>query len=137
MSTINFLPILIASAVSFAISSLWYSPFIFGNAWTNLLKISDRDIANISPKNVWLRYLIQFIATLINFSVLAFAIVSFGVNSGSDGAFVGLIAWLGFIATGSVARLLWEKEPLKLVLIDAINDLLILTIGGAIIGAWR
>jgi hypothetical protein len=137
MYTINFWPILVASAVSFGLSSLWYSPILFGKEWMDLLKITDRNVSEMSAGTIWLRYVIQFIITIVSFCVLAFVIAMAGVNSGSDGAFMGFLTWLGFMLPVSLSGLLWKKEPLKLVLIDVINNLVILAIGGAIIGAWR
>jgi len=137
MYTINFWPILVAAAAGFALSSLWYSPILFGKEWMDLLKITDRNISAMSANNIWLRYAAQFVATIITFCVLAFTVAMSGTGSAGDGALIGFLAWLGFMAPLSLSGLLWKKEPLKLVLIDAINNLIVLVIGGAIIGAWR
>jgi len=135
MSTINYLPILVSSVVGFGISSLWYSPILFGKEWMEARKISTNDIEK--TKGIFRSYITQFIVTLVTFSVLAFIISMADVRSSTDGAFLGLLAWLGFIVPTSLSSLLWKRETITLVLIDTINYLLILTIGGAIIGAWR
>jgi hypothetical protein len=137
MNPINYLPILVASLVSFAISSLWYSPMLFGKEWLALRKISETEIADIQARGVWKSYLAQFIMTLITFSVLAFVVSMAETRSSSDDAFLGLLAWLGFIVPISLSSWLWKKESFTLVMIDAVNNLIVLTIGGAIIGAWK
>ncbi|MFA6553983.1 MAG: DUF1761 domain-containing protein [Candidatus Paceibacterota bacterium] len=134
MNPINYLPILVASLASFAISSLWYSPILFGKEWVAL---SGTDMKTINPKTVWKSYIAQFFITLITFSVLAFLISMASVRSSTDGAFLGLLVWLGFVIPSLLSGLLWKRESFTLVLIDAINNLVVLTIGGAIIGAWR
>jgi hypothetical protein len=59
------------------------------------------------------------------------------VRSSTDGSFVGLLAWIGFILPISISGLLWKRDTFTLFLIDVVYNLLIITIGGAIIGAWR
>lgn len=134
MNTVNYLPILVSSVVAFGISSLWYSPILFGKEWMEGRKISELDMDN---KGVLKSYLFQFIESLITFSVLAFILSMTEIQNGTDGAFLGLLAWLGFILPTSLSDLIWKKEKITLVLIDTINYLLILVIGGAIIGAWN
>jgi len=81
-------------------------------------------------------YAVHFIASLVSLSVLAFAINMIGIQSASDGAFIGFFAWLGFVAPFSVSDFLWRKSPSRLVIIDTINVLLTLVVSGAIIAAW-
>ncbi len=137
MNSINIWPILITSVVGFGISSLWYSPILFGKEWADLLSISDKDIANMRASSIWTKYIVQFILSFISFSILAFVMSIIDVSNTSDGAFVGLIAWLGFMLPLFASGFLWKKDPFKLMMIDAVNYLLILTIGGAILGTWR
>ncbi len=137
MATVNFWPILVASVVAFIISALWYSPILFGKEWMALSKISAADVEASKAKGMWKLYLIQFIVTLVTFSVLGFIITAAGPMSASDGAFLGFLAWLGFVATTAIGGMLWENKPLKLVLIQTISMLLNLVIGGSIIGVWR
>lgn len=137
MYTVNFWPILVAGIVSFAIGALWYSPILFGREWMMLTKMSSADIAAAKAKGMWKAYVTQFILALVSFCVLSFVIVSTQTMTGSDGAFLAFIVWLGFIATESVSRYLWENKPFKLILISGIGSLISLVIGGAIIGAWR
>jgi hypothetical protein len=135
MYTFNFWAILVASAAAFAISALWYSPVLFGKEWMALTKMKDS--SNMNGSKMWGSYIIHFIVSIVTFCVLGFGINAAGVSNGQDGAFLGAIIWLGFIATIGVSEILWKKTPIKLVLIDTFNSLITLVIGGAIIGAWR
>lgn len=137
MNSISFLPIVVSSLVGFGISSLWYSPILFGKEWMESQKFSPEALDAMNKSNIVHSYILQFVFTLITFTVLAFVISMADVRSSTDGAFLGLLAWLGFIVPTSLSSLLWKKETFTLVLIDSINYLLILTIGGAIIGAWK
>jgi hypothetical protein len=136
MYIINIWAIIVAAIVSFAIGSLWYSPFMFGKEWMSLVKIGQKDIDGMKMSSMWGSYIIHFLATFVTLCVLAFAITSLGTQNAVDGAFIGFFAWLGFIAPFGISELLWRKSPVKLVLIDSINVLLSLVIGGVIIAAW-
>lgn len=137
MTSINFWPILGASVAGFAISALWYSPVLFGKEWLSLARMTAADIAEARARGIATYYLIQFVSTLVMFIVMGFAAISAGALSAGDGAFVGFLAWIGFVIPTKMGVLLWRKEPFKLFLIDAINYFLVLIVGGAIIGAWN
>lgn len=136
METINLWSILVASIVAFVIGAIWYSPILFGKEWMALTKLSDADVAAAKTKGVTLFYVIQFIFTVVSFCVLGFALGSIGTHTASDGAFLGLLAWVGFVLPIGVSNLMWEKKPFKLVLINTVSTLLSLVVGGAIVGAW-
>ncbi len=134
MEPINIFPILVATVVAFGIGSLWYSPFLFGKEWLEGRNIKEENIEKFGTIK---RYVVQLIFTLISFSVLAFIISMAEVRSSTDGAFLGILAWIGFIIPSSLAGLIWKRDTFTVFLIDVVYSLLILTIGGAIVGAWR
>ena|SRR3989344_4140803 len=137
MYTINFWPVLVAAVVSFGIGALWYSPILFGKEWMTLTKMSDSDMEAAKAKGMWKSYVVHFIATLISFLVLAFISTTIGIANAGDGAYIAFLLWLGFVLPINVSEYLWKKAPIKLVIIDTVNVLVSLLIGGAIIGAWR
>jgi|SRR3989344_785967 len=136
MENINIWSIVVAAIVAFVISAIWYSPILFGKEWMSLNNLSDKDVSGAKNKNVTWFYIIQFVVTLISFCVLGFALSAIGTRTVSDGALLGLLAWVGFILPIGVSTLIWEKKSIKLVLINTICTLLTLVVGGAIIGAW-
>lgn len=136
MFTVNIWPILVASVVAFAIGALWYSPVLFGKEWMALAKINQSDVERARAGSMWKSYISQFVATLVMFGVLSFIIWTTKTSSLSDGAFLGLLIWIGFTATEGVGALLWERKPFRLVLIQCVGTLISLVVGGAIIGAW-
>lgn len=128
---------LISAVVGFGIGALWYSPILFGKEWMRLSRVSDSDMAQAKARGMWKPYLVHFIMNLVMFAVLGFFVASSDAITSTDGAFLGLIAWIGFIAPMGIYGLLWKREPFKLVLIDSVQILIGLVIGGAILGAWK
>jgi hypothetical protein len=133
---INIWSVIVATVVAFIIGAIWYSPVLFGKEWMALSGCTDKDMNDAKKKGVFKFYIIQLITTLVTFVVLGFAMSFAGVDTTSDGALIGIIAWLGFILPGHIGSLMWERRPVKLVLINTVCSLLTLVVGGAIIGAW-
>jgi hypothetical protein len=136
MITVDFWAIVVASIVAFIIGALWYSPLLFGKQWMSLIGMKERDIEIAKEKGMTKLYIVQFIITLITFTVLGFAISSLSITSARDAGFIGLLAWVGFIVPGAMGSLIWERKPFKLIMINSIGTLVCWVIGAAIIGMW-
>ncbi len=138
MHIVNFWAILVAAVVAFIVGSIWYSPVLFGKEWMALTGMSEKEIAAAKSKGgMWKPYLAQFVGTLVSFIVLGFIVAAASGVTAADGAFMGFLVWLGFGATFALGSFLWEKKPMKLLVIQGAYSLLTLVIGGAIIGVWH
>ncbi len=135
MTSMNFWPILVSAVVAFGVSALWFSPILFGNEWMRLADISEKDMSG--KKGLWKLYIVQFIITLVIFMVMGFLISTTGSRTVSDGVFLALLLWVGLSLTSAIGRMLWQKVPLKMLLIVELCTLITWLVGGAIIGAWR
>lgn len=133
---INIWSVIVATIVAFVIGAIWYSPILFGREWLSLIGHSQKEVDDFKKKGVIKFYIIQLIITFITFCILGFAMTALSTKTGSDGAFIGVLAWLGFILPFGISAIIWEHRSFKLVLIDTVNLLLSLVVGGAIIGTW-
>lgn len=136
MNSVNFWSILVSSLITFLITSIWYSKFLFGREWAELNQKSDSDLES-AQKGVWKYYIIYFIATIITFCILGFIVNSTSVTRAIDGSFFGFLLWLGFVAPTILGDYLWNNSTFRLFLINSIPVLINLVIGGAIIVGWR
>ena len=137
MNNINFWALVLATLVGFGLSSIWYSPFLFGQEWMSLRKIDDKSFEWLRNNGLIYRYLAIFLANLVTFGVLAFMIVQAEAVGATDGAFLGLLAWLGFIVPVTLSGLVWRRESFNLFLIESVGYLINLVVGGAILGWWN
>src|SRR5689334_11345271 len=129
--SLNWLAIVAATLSSFAIGGLWYSPMLFGKPWARLVGLSDADLARGLPRVFGGALLCAFVAAVnLAFFLGAKATVGFG-------AFAGAAAGVGWVATGLVTTMLFERRPGALVAIDAAYHVVALTVMGVILGAWR
>jgi Protein of unknown function (DUF1761) len=131
-SKLNFLAIFVAALSTFLLGGIWYSKAIFGKAWARENGLTDEDLKKGNMVKI---FGVSFILALIGSVNLAMflgptADVSFG-------AFAGLAAGAGWVATQVGTHYLFEHKSLTLFLINAGYSTVSLTIMGAILGAWH
>ncbi len=129
LPSINLLAVLAAAAVIMLAGWIWFLPKVFGDAWSDLTR------ANLKPSSRWLP-----VGVLGNFLLaLVLAVVVNIAHAGSvvDGLFIGILAWLGFVVTLEIDRLVWEKIPFNLFMVRTGNYLIGFALAGAILAVWR
>jgi hypothetical protein len=128
---VNYLAVLAAAVVSFAVGPLWYGP-LFGKQWMALTGISEESAAEAGMK--------PLIFTFIGFLFLAYAIariMSFGMMTGiAMGLMVAVLAWLLIMAPLMLSQTLYQGQPVKLFVIDSSFRLVTTLIMGIILGLW-
>jgi len=133
MDGINIWAILVASLVAFAIGSLWYSPILFANPWMKALKLSQEELAST---NMAKTFGLAYVTSL----VMAFCLAAF-LNDPSigfqEGVFYGFLTGFGFVAMSMGMTYLFSRQSLTLFLIDAGYQIVLYTVMGGILGAWK
>ena len=79
---------------------------------------------------------IDFVGSLVMAFVLVHAVHYAGATTLVLGAVVGFFNWLGFIAVGNLAGVLYEKKPFNLFLIDISGQLIALIAMGGLLAVW-
>ncbi|MBI5226414.1 DUF1761 domain-containing protein [Candidatus Micrarchaeota archaeon] len=123
--------IVIAAVIQMVVGFLWYSPMLFGNAWMKMsgIKMDQKQKPDMMMPMVWM-----FLGTLVLSFVLSGFVGYAGAKGLVDGAFVGVMAWIGFIATTTVHTVLFENKPFKLYLLNNGHYLVGLALAGAVLG---
>jgi hypothetical protein len=130
---VNYLAVVIAAVVALVIGFIWYSPRVFGNRWMTYLGTTQAQLGNPGPTGM----AVGVVASLINAWVLAVLSLNLGGKSLTDGVMLGVLAWLGFMATITAAQISFEKKPWGLWVLNNAHNLLVQVIMGAIVTAWR
>ena len=138
---INYLAVLVATLVIFAIGGLWYSPALFAKRWIALQGRTEEQMrAQAAAANMPLMYFTAFICAFIQAWVLAMVIghmaqvAEMGV---AHAAIFSALIWLGFAATTSYATALFSGKPKQLWLIDSMYNLVSFVLAGIILAVWR
>ena len=118
---VNYLAIVVAAVVALVIGFIWYSPWVFGNRWMTYLGTTQAQLGNPGPTGM----AVGVVASLINAWVLAVLSLNLGVKSLTDGVMLGVLAWLGFMATITAAQISFEKKPWGLWVLNNAHNLLV------------
>jgi len=130
---VNYWAILVAGAAYFILGALWYSPVIFGKAWTQAVGKSKEELQKGSSalKMIW-----AFVGSLIIAYGLARILSWTGSYSLTDAIVVSLLAAICFLVTVIGISDSMEVRPMKLYLINIFYNIIGFCIMGIIIGVW-
>jgi hypothetical protein len=147
LSNINWLAVLVASISSFVIGAIWFGPKTFYPVW---IKAQGREMPVQDGKSSGAEMALMFggtyVGALVQVATLAvlleLARLANPTLGAGEGAFLGLVFGLGLGAFASLSHRFFGQangnpySALKVWLIEIGQDLVCLTIAGAILGAW-
>jgi hypothetical protein len=137
---INFVSILVAFGFSFVSGAIWFGPKTFYPIWMKERGIASGQLNSNQNKPVLLfggtilGVLIQTLTLGLIINSLQQAGTEIGI---SDGAGIGLALGLGIGAFASLSHRLFGGENIKVWIIETANDVLNLTVAGAIIAFFN
>lgn len=135
MLGMNYLAVVVAAVAAFVVGAVWYSPFLFGNAWMKLSGMDPGAMANTTPPLGTL--VAEFVRCLVVAYVLARLVVLLGVVDWMGATRLGVWLWIGFPVTLLAGSVIHENVPWKLAAIHAGDWLVKTLLMAAILGVWR
>lgn len=139
MAAINWLAVIAASLVGFAIGFVWYGP-LFGKSWMSAVGMTEEDVQNGNMgKTFGFTFLFQFIMAC------CLAIFFYGsgepeasnmINAGT-GSFYGFLTGFGWVAMAIGVNALYEQRSWKYIFINGGFWVVVFTLMGLILGAWK
>ena len=140
LSGVNFVGVAIAFVISFISGGIWFGPKTFYPVWMRLRGIQSGQLDHNQNKPALL-FGGTVVGVLIQTLVVATVITSLqraGVDIGiTDGAGIGLLLGLGIGSFASLSHRLFGGDGLKVWVIETGNDVINLTIAGAIIAFFN
>lgn len=138
MVPINYLAVLGAAIVGFAIGAAWYGP-LFGKKWQALMGFTPESMKSMKLSATQ-AMAGGFVATLVMAYVLAHALIFassyLNVSGISAGLQAGFWNWLGFIVPVTLGVVLWEGKPWSLWILNTGYYLVLLLVMGTILALW-
>ncbi|TND10591.1 MAG: Uncharacterized protein FD123_233 [Bacteroidetes bacterium] len=130
----NWLAIFVATLVYFVVGALWYSPILFAKIWVSLLPSppSEEDKKRMPMLMVF---------TLIGNFAAVFAIAFFAwimaCGTVVPALKLGLFVSLCFCATVMGINMMYEKRPLKLMMINIGYHVVGICAAAVIVALWK
>ena len=132
-SKISYLAIIASLLAAAAVSSVWYSPLLFGKQWMELSGINPA--TGNTTLHAW-RGSIDLVRELVVIYVLARFVSSLRIVDWKGAASLGFWMWLGFPVQMLVGASLWDNKPWALDLIHGGDWLLKMVLIAIILAKW-
>lgn len=110
---LSILAVVVAAVFGIGLGFLWYAPFLFGSRWARLIGLDPNAMSGMGP-SMGLIVLGGIISTL----ALAIIVAWSEADTELNGAVVGLLVAIGFLATTAFNLVVFEKRPWELYLIN-------------------
>lgn len=133
---INYLAAIVAAVVAFGLGWLWYSPMLFGKQWVAANGYTPEKIQEMQ-KGAAKAYGVSLACFLVMAVVLAVLVKITHVTAIPAGGKLGVLCWLGFVATTGLTANVYSEKPLKAWILDAGYQFVYLVVMALIITAWR
>jgi uncharacterized protein DUF1761 len=130
--SINWLALVLAVLAKMALGAVWFSPPLFLKPWLAAAGVSEAEMKERMPKAL----AVDLVGAVIMAFVLVHAVKYAGAQGVAQGAAVGFLNWLGFIAVATLSGTIHEHRPFQLWLIGNGYQLVSLIVMGAILAAW-
>lgn len=133
-SSINHLAVVLSTIISFALGFVWFTVLFRESYLAALGKTAEQ--LDQGP-SMLAASVMQLIGNLIMAYVLAWFMEQTGSRTVSDGAMLGAIVWVGFVAAVIGPMYAFQAFSLKFFAITTGFTLVSLLVTGAVIGGWR
>jgi hypothetical protein len=133
---INWWAVVLATASSMVVGSIWYARGVFGNTWIKLAKIDDKKMGKdaSATKAILATLIVSFLTAYVLAHVTFLSHNFFNNSFFYDALSTAFWVWLGFVAARFITHDAFEGRPFKLTLLNITHELVTLLVMGAIIG---
>ena len=128
---VNYLAVVVAAIAAVVIGILYYGVAGLGDRLARL--VGSTPVGRPGPAQL----AIGIVVALVNAWVLAVLSLNLGASSLTDGVMLGVLVWLGFMATLSGAQVAFQGRPWNAWLITNAHDVVVQVVMGAIVTLWR
>lgn len=129
---INWWAVLVATGVNMVVGAIWYSRALFAKEWA---KLTGRKMDEMGDGTSG--YIITTAGAFVQNLVLSYIIGWSAVTTAFNGAYIGLLLWVAFVAVTQGVNTVFAGTRKKLWAINTGYFLVVLLINGAILAVWR
>jgi len=136
-SAINWLAVIVAAIIPFAIGFVWYGP-LFGKPWMESIGVNPEAPNQMNmPKVFGLSFIFQLVMSY------CLAMFFYGnpdaadIITGVTGAFYGFLTGFGWVTMAIATNSMFEQRPFKYIAITSGYWIVVFTLMGFILGVWK
>lgn len=134
---VNWLAVLLATASSMVVGSIWYARGVFGNTWAKLVKLDDEKMRKGATRAILVTIVVSFLTAYVLAHVSYLSNAFFGHSFFKDAVTTAFWLWIGLTAARMITHDAFEQRPLKLTFMNVAHEFVTLLIMGMIIGSFK
>ena len=133
---INYWAVLVATASTMVVGSLWYTPKLLGARWMRLTGVDPQDESRSAVGPIIATVVVSYLTAWVLAGATYIAWEFY------DGTFLvaalvtGLTLWLGFTAARFVTHDAFEGRPVALTALNVAHELVTVLVMAVILGVW-
>lgn len=133
--SVNWLAIVLATASTMVVGSIWYARGVFGDQWMALTKLDVKKMEKEgAAKAIVTTAIVSFLSAFVLAHVTFLAHDYFGNSFLQDALDTAFWAWLGFTAARFITHDAFEGRPVKLTAINVAHEFVTFMVMALIIG---
>lgn len=133
-SRISYWAMVVCLVAAVLVSSVWYSPLLFGPKWMELSRLNAGDAVD-TTMHAW-KMLVDLVREFVVIYVLARFVNGLGIVNWKGALGLGFWVWLGFPVQMLVGASLWDNKPWMLDAIHAGDWLVKMMVFALILATW-
>jgi len=133
---INYLAVGAAALSTILIGAFWYSPLMFHKLWVNAHGYSQEEVIQ-KRKELGRAFVVSLFCYVAMAFVLSVIISYAGATTYLQGASLGFLVWIGFLATLGLTAHMHSDKRLSTYILDAGYQLVYSVVMGIILVTWK
>jgi hypothetical protein len=133
---INYWAVLLATASSMIVGSIWYTPRVFGNYWMKAANVTPSGNAADAVRPIVITVIVSFITAWVLAGTAFIADYFYGGAFFGTTVLTAIILWAGFTAARFITHDAFDGRPAGLTVLNVAHEFVTLVIMALIIGAW-
>lgn len=133
---INYWAVLIATASSMVVGSIWYAPKVFGTRWARLAKVDMNRPAATAAIPIVVTVLVSFATAWVLAGSTAIAWSFYGGGYLWTAIVTAVTLWAGFTAARFITHDAFEGRSSSLTVLNIAHELVTVLVMAIIIGVW-
>ena len=133
---INYWAVLLATASSMVVGSIWYTPKVFGNYWMKAANVTPSGNASDAIRPIILTVVVSFVTAWVLAGAAYIAWQFYGGSFLANSVVTTIILWAGFTAARFVTHDGFDGRPARLTVLNVAHELVTLVVMALLIGIW-
>ncbi|MDQ1584305.1 MAG: hypothetical protein QOF36_2359 [Microbacteriaceae bacterium] len=133
---INYWAVLLATASSMVVGSIWYARPVFGKYWMKAVGHTEETMRTGAAFSLIIAVIVSFITAWVLSGATFIAWKFYSGSFLASALLTAIILWLGFTAARMITHDAFDRRPWGLTILNIVHEFVTLVIMALIIGLW-